>query len=288
MKEGMKKNIERKKPSINDVVVHENIPLFSFVELNINEICNRVCTFCPRSDPKIYPNQNIHMDLQLAQNISQQLQDLNFKGIVNISGTGEPLLTKHIVDIVKLFGEKNIHVEIVTNGDLLKKKSGKSLIKNLYHAGLQQLVVSMYDGPEQVEYFTNLFKECEIEKELYTLRDRWYSETEEYGLLYTNRAGYIKNLVKKNRDAACYYTHYSMYIDWNGDVLLCCQDMYNRTINFGNVKDKNIFDIWTDSRLIEYRNKLMCGDRSSSPCKNCNANGRIFGENHVKIWESSQ
>ena len=36
MKKGMKDNIERKQPSINDVKMYKGFPLFSFLELNIN------------------------------------------------------------------------------------------------------------------------------------------------------------------------------------------------------------------------------------------------------------
>ena len=294
MKKGMKDNIERKKPSINNVVMHGDIPLFSFIELNINEICNRVCPFCPRSNPEQYPNQNIHMSVELAKNISEQLADINFTGIVNISGTGEPLLTKHVVDIVKQFGNKGIHIEIVTNGDMLVSKKGTKLIKDLYSAGLCQFVVSMYDGPEQIDEFNTLFASCGIDKGSYSLRDRWYDESEDYGLLYTNRAGNIgfehlsdisrKKLMESGK-SACFYTHYSMMIDWNGDALLCCQDMYNRTVNFGNVKDKSLVDIWTDAKLTEFRNKLKNRDRSLSPCSNCNANGQVFGVNHANKWK---
>ena len=85
--------------------------------------------------------------------------------------------------------------------------------------------------------------------------------------------------------SACFYTHYSMMIDWNGDALLCCQDMYNRTVKFGNVKDKSLVDIWTDAKLMEFRNKLKNGERSLSPCSNCNANGRVFGLNHANAWK---
>ena len=290
----MKDNIERKKPSINSVVMHGNIPLFSFIELNINEICNRVCPFCPRSNPEQYPNQNIHMSVELAKNIAEQLADINFTGIVNISGTGEPLLTKHVVDIVKQFGDKGIHIEIVTNGDMLVSKKGSKLIKDLYSAGLCQFVVSMYDGPEQIDEFNALFASCDIDKGSYSLRDRWYDESEDYGLLYTNRAGNIgfehlsdisKQKLMESGKSACFYTHYSMMIDWNGDALLCCQDMYNRTVNFGNVKDKSLVDIWTDAKLTEFRNKLKNGDRSLSPCSNCNANGQVFGVNHANKWK---
>tara|TARA_R100000152_G_C6770667_1_gene196925 strand:- start:480 stop:1388 length:909 start_codon:yes stop_codon:yes gene_type:complete len=294
MKKGMKDNIERKKPSINNVVMHGNIPLFSFIELNINEICNRVCPFCPRSNPEEYPNQNIHMSVELAKNIAEQLVAINFTGIVNISGTGEPLLTKHVVDIVKQFGDRGIHIEIVTNGDMLVSKKGSKLIKDLYSAGLCQFVVSMYDGPEQIDEFNTLFASCDIDKGLYSLRDRWYDESEDYGLLYTNRAGNIgfehlsdiaRQKLMESGKSACFYTHYSMMIDWNGDALLCCQDMYNRTVKFGNVKDKSLVDIWTDAKLMEFRNKLKNGERSLSPCSNCNANGQVFGVNHADAWK---
>ena len=293
MKKGMKDNIERKQPSINHVEMHDGFPLFSFIELNINEICNRKCPFCPRAEPEKYPNQNIHMDVALAENIASQLADLDFKGIVNISGTGEPLLTKHITDIVKPFGDKGIHIEIVTNGDVLVRKNGRQLIQDLYSVGLCQFVVSMYDGPEQVASFDALLASCDIDKSLYSLRDRWYDESEDYGLLYTNRAGNIgfenlsdtaKQKLITSGKSACFYTHYSMMIDWNGDALLCCQDMYNRTVKFGNVKDRSLFDIWTDAKLMEFRNKLKNGERSLSPCNNCNANGQIFGGDHANAW----
>jgi len=293
MKKGMKDNIERKRPSINKVVMHEGFPLFSFLELNINELCNRVCPFCPRVDPKSYPNQNIHMSVEVAKNIATQLAAIKFKGIVNISGTGEPLLTKHVVDIVKQFGDRDIHVEIVTNGDTLVKKNGPDLIKNIYSAGLRQFVVSMYDGPEQIESFNSLFESCGIDKSLYSLRDRWYDESEDYGLLYTNRAGSIgfehlsetaKDKLIKSGKSACFYTHYAMMIDWNGDALLCCQDMYNRTVNFGNVADRSLLEIWKDGKLMEFRNKLKNGERSLSPCSHCNVNGQIFGASHAKKW----
>jgi len=278
--EAIRKNILRKQPSINEVTMLDGIPLFSFVELNVNELCNRTCVFCPRHDPKIYPNQNLHMDLELAELISVQLVSVGFKGIVNISGTGEATLTKHLPLIVKEFGDKKIHIEIVTNGDKLTPK----LITDLYLAGLSQMVVSMYDGPEQIEHFNNLFDECGVSEDLYTLRDRWYDEEEDYGLLYTNRAGSMGEKLLSPHERPCYYPHYATYIDWNGDVLLCCQDMYNRTEIFGNVKDKPLLDIWVDKKLNGFRKKLVKGERTISPCNNCTANGMVFGENHSRLW----
>ena len=226
MTDSIRRNIKRKKTSkIDDVKLLRGLPLFSFVELNVNELCNRTCIFCPRHDPKLYPNQNLHMDLDLAEEIAKQLKEINFSGIVNISGTGEATLTKNLTSIVKKFGDRNIHIEMVTNGDKLKP----NLIENLYNSGLKQFVVSLYDGPEQIEFFTNLFKQCGIGDNYFTLRDRWYEEDEDYGLMFTNRTGIMGGKIKSPHERPCYYTHYATYIDLNGDVLLCCQDMYNRT-----------------------------------------------------------
>tara|TARA_Y100000114_G_C11747656_1_gene322511 strand:- start:687 stop:1535 length:849 start_codon:yes stop_codon:yes gene_type:complete len=280
MTESIKNNIKRKTPKINDVKFLNGFPLFSFVELNVNELCNRTCIFCPRHDPKIYPNQNLHMSLELAGEIANQLKEINFDGIVNISGTGEATLTKHLPDIVKKFGDVGIHIELVTNGDKLKPKS----IESLYNSGLQQMVVSMYDGPEQIEYFKNLFKESNVGDNYYTLRDRWYDEEEDYGLLYTNRAGSMGDKLLSPHERPCYYTHYASYIDWNGDVLLCCQDMYNRTEIFGNVLEKKLVDIWLDKKLNDFRKKLVDGKRTMTPCDNCTANGMVFGEKHANLW----
>ena len=54
-------------------------------------------------------------------------------------------------------------VEVVTNGDTLKAKT----IKDLYNANTNKLLISMYDGPEQVkkfnpEFFENILKEFPI------------------------------------------------------------------------------------------------------------------------------
>ena len=272
------KNINRKRFNIDDVEMIDGIPLFSWVELNCNELCNRKCVFCPRSDD--YPNKNFHMDLELAELIADQLASLEFKGTVNISGTGEPLLTRNLVELVKKFGKRNIRIEIVTNGDKLKPK----LVKDLYAAGLTQLVVSMYDGPQQIKYFIDLFNKAGISKEYFSLRDRWYDEDEDYGLIYTNRAGSLGKELPSPEKRSCYYPHYALYIDWNGEILLCCQDMYNRTVSFGNVRERSLLDIWRDQKLTEFRKKLKAGERSESPCDNCNANGMVFGKNHADVW----
>lgn len=37
----------------------------SLVEINPTELCNRTCSFCPRNDPEVYPNQNLNIKRSL-------------------------------------------------------------------------------------------------------------------------------------------------------------------------------------------------------------------------------
>jgi len=276
--QAVKKNIYSHLPVFNKVCMVDGVPLFSQVELNVNELCNRTCIFCPRSGD--YPNQNLHMDLKLVQSIATQLKDLSFSGIVNICGTGEPLLTKYLEDIVNEFGSRNIKIEIVTNGDKLNLKK----IKSLYDAGLSKFVVSMYDGPHQIEHFNNLFAECGIDENFYILRDRWYDEDKDYGVIYTNRTGAMGDAESSPSARPCYYPSYALYIDWNGDVLLCCQDSYNRTIIIGNIEKRTLLDIWKDETFLKFRKPLKEGNRCKAPCSNCSANGMVYGRHHAEVW----
>jgi radical SAM protein with 4Fe4S-binding SPASM domain len=273
-------NIKRKGSFVDEVVYHNDKPLFSFIDINPTELCNRTCEFCPRFDPKIYPNQNLHMDIDIAHKIREELEELNWTGSINICGNGEPLLHKDIVGLVSALGDK-IHVEITTNGDFLTI----DLIKQLYNSNLDYMVVSMYDGPEQLEFFTKLFDDSGIDNSKYILRDRWYKEDEEYGLILTNRAGTFSWNKRMGMNKQCFYMHYSLQIDWNGDVLFCIQDIYGKTRTFGNVSTDSLLDIWTSNKINNYRKLLGEGKRTKSPCNKCDASGIIHGYNHFLEWK---
>ena len=39
-------------------VFEDGSPFFTRIEFSITDLCNRVCEFCPRVDPEVYPNNN--------------------------------------------------------------------------------------------------------------------------------------------------------------------------------------------------------------------------------------
>lgn len=275
-------NIKRKSTFVDKVVMHNKMPLFSWIDINPTELCNRTCEFCPRHDPATYPNQNLHMSLTLANKLAQELKDLEYQGGLIICGHGEPLLHPKIVQLVAAFGD-SIHTEIVTNGDRLTL----GLLKDLFAAGLSYLLVSLYDGPHQVDEMKALFDEAGISDDRFCLRDRWHTVEEDFGLKLTNRAGTVNtgHQPELDNERPSYYTHYSMQIEWNGDVLVCVQD-WNKRIRFGNVNHQTLLEVWQNKIINKYRRHLGKGLRRDEPCKNCNVNGTLHGESHMRAWMS--
>ena len=144
-------NIPRKK-RISDrnfqFIPNTKMPLPSEVEISESGTCNRVCSFCPRSDPN-YKDIKEFISKDLHNKLLKELSNLNYAGVIRYSGFVEPLLDKRIFDLIKSARNylSKAKIEIVTNGDVLNKER---LIK-LFENGLSTILISVYDGPEDAK-----------------------------------------------------------------------------------------------------------------------------------------
>ena len=151
-KKTIQNNINRKKPILDrDPQFYKNVPLPSWIELSLIDVCNRICSFCPKSDFDIAPNTYQKMNLKFINKLYEELKEIGFQGAFSICGYGEPLLHKDLVQFVNIIGELG-GVEIVTNGDPLKP----SLLKKIFESKATKLIVSMYDGEHQIDYFEKM------------------------------------------------------------------------------------------------------------------------------------
>ena len=277
----IKINIKRRTVIVDDQLVrHKGFPIPSWMELSLIDVCNRKCVFCPKSDPSVAPDTYQKMNMKLIDKLTKELKEINYKGSVVLCGYGEPMLHKDIYKISEKLAEAAF-VEIVTNGDPLTKEK----IKKLYNSNVNKILVSLYDGPEQIKKFTDMTNAAQVPKDFVIQRHRWLSEKEDFGLKLTNRTGTIKvgNQDSVKTFSYCYYPSYSVLIDWNGDVFLCSQD-WQRRRTVGNIMLENFFDIWTDATITKYRKNLLTGKRCDSPCTECNAEGTVLGAKHAKAW----
>ena len=279
----IKKNLKRRSIIVDeDIKFYKGVPLPTWIELSLIDVCNRSCTFCPKSDPSVAPDTYQKMSRSLIDKLTLELKQIKYRGAVTLCGYGEPLLHKDILYIVNKLSEASA-VEIVTNGDVLTSK----VLKNLYSANVSRVLVSMYDGPEQIEKFKKIIQNSKVPSDLIILRDRWYTKNDNFGVKLTNRTGTIKvgKQVSNSTYTKCYYPSYQFLIDWNGDVFLCPQD-WQRRQTMGNMMQEEIFDIWTSKIMKKYRIDLLNGKRANEPCKSCNAQGTLLGVNHAKMWRT--
>ena len=250
------------------------------VEINLTELCNRVCVFCPRVDPAKYPNRNLHMGRATVDKVAADLAAIRSGCRISFSGYGEPLLHEDLPGVIEAFHRHlpDNTLEINTNGDRLTVDG----IKVLFDSGLRYLYVNLYDGPEQAETFTAMFDDAGLDPSSWRLRPHWPGSDGGYGLTLNNRSGVLDSAAAEVGPLVqplvmrCHYPFYKMLVDWNGDVLFCSND-WGREIVVGNVMTSSVRELWLSPEMLEVRRSLMTGDRSHSPCNTCDVHGTLSG-----------
>lgn len=283
------KNIPRKEKITRDrlqFLPGSKTPLMSVVEISNSGMCNRKCSFCPRSDPN-YQDINEFISEELHYKIFSELQELDYKGMIIYSGYVEPLLDKKIYRSIaearKLLPEAQI--EIITNGDVLNLER----TRKLFESGLSTLLISVYDGPEEEKNFYKLCEKANLKSHQFVIRNRYKSAEENFGLNLSNRSGTLENAehsispLKKTLSAKCNYPAYTFFIDYNGDVQMCSHDWAKQFIA-GNIKNEKIIDIWLNKKFQKARENLLNSKRNFSPCNKCDVSGELIGSYHAKKW----
>jgi len=262
--------------------IHSKVyPGLATIELNVTELCNRTCSFCPRHDPEVYPNQKLFMDLKLVEKLTDELISSDWKGDIHITGFGEPHTHPLLIDIVTILRRhQGLSIEITTNGDRIVD-SHPELAMCLWDAGLDLLTVDCYDGEDQYNTRHTVLEVIGPHKK-WRLRQHYDTgNTQELILQYgfNNRGGTMGGEGIQN---ACYLPFYKAFIDWNGSVNLCCNDWHREAGSFGNILDSSFSEIWTSERMNRVRASLGKGIRKGV-CANCNIVGTKFSKASYEI-----
>lgn len=243
------------------------------VEINPTELCNRTCSFCPRHDPKLYPNLNLNMTVETATVLKDQLDQSKFKGYVSFSGYGEPTLNPNFLDVCKVFADYPI--ELITNGDNILKD--KINVEQLLSAGVQEILVSDYDRNPIWKTYMDKYPQMIV-------RDHYDDGSDKYlEYNFNNRGGILWDIdhpVKR----PCFIPSYKVAVDWNGDVILCSQNWLVKKV-MGNIHNKTLSEVWMGEDFTAIRRSLIQGNRHHVPtCRNCDVKGDVFGKQQSKLW----
>ena len=243
--------------------------------------------FCPRSAPD-FKDIKEFISEDLIVKLSQQLAKYNYSGIFLFSGFVEPMIDKNIFALVSIV-RKNLpkaRIEMVTNGDALDQ----SRVKKLFSSGLSTLLVSIYDGKKEADEMEKMLKDSGLDESKFKVRHRYLSEEESFGITLTNRAGMMENAeykiasLKEPLKKPCYYPHYTFFMDYTGEVLVCSHD-WGKKLVVGNLKNEDFIDIWNSQKFNLARERLYAGDRNFSPCNKCDVTGTFMGRSHAEEWK---
>lgn len=112
------------------------------LHLELTNICNFSCEFCPDASMKRPKGM---MPVDLAQAVIDDAARSGVARTIHFHLMGEPTLHPHLVDIVAHAAGRGLNACLTTNGSRLDE----SLLRELSHAGLNSMIISLQTPDEQ-------------------------------------------------------------------------------------------------------------------------------------------
>ncbi len=289
------------------------IKKFRKVHIEITNICNLKCTFCP---PKIKPNET--MSLEQFDKINFQLKDITKELAYHI--VGDPLVLSNLQEYLDISKKYNLKVNLTTTANNISSKHYKALMNktikqinfsiNSYNANSHKKSLEQYLQPifsfikyaqnEEHDYFINLriwnldesLSAKEFNKKVFTFTNEFFNSNLDVEEIY-------KNKPKNIRVAKKIFFNFDEYFNWpnlnnqvvstkgfcygldshfgilsNLDIVPCCLDQ-NACINLGNLNNNTIKEILNTKRVKEIQNGFRNGIVVEELCQKCDYRTRF-------------
>jgi radical SAM protein with 4Fe4S-binding SPASM domain len=208
------------------------------------------------------------MTWPVIERIVKNLRDLNYRGRISWFWINEPLMDSRMVEIIKYTRREcpEAFISIVTNGDLLTD----AVYKALRQAGLDALGISVYDNPAAAHA-----DEIEQDGHLVVMDMRHVRVPR-----LENRGGNIKRHARLfaasqplQQNKSCARPFNMLTVNANGQVVLCCADLYSDVV-MGDVAKDRLETIWNNGSFETYRTQLSERGRAGLPlCSDCSYEG---------------
>ena len=238
--------------------------LFTAVEIEINSACNMACSYCPNS--VALRKEKGFMELDLYEKIMLQLQDIAFSGRISYEFYNEPLLHPKFDEIVKMTKTylPDCSIHLYSNGT----KIDYSRFQNLLKLGVDLFKITKhedYDLDRKVLAFEEVLEKA-TSKEKESIDFKHWSE-----ITLTNRAGTLPHIEGGPQNLLpCFIPTYICTITVEGNVLPCFED-FHQFHEMGNIKERNLLEIWKSKAYHDFRQSLAKGLRHQfKACQNCN------------------
>lgn len=259
------------------------------VYLEITDACNLNCPFCT------YEKGHSFMEYKEIEDYISQIRP--FCRYIYLHILGEPLLHPDFDKILNLLDEKDMQLQLVSNGtllshhkDLCKHRSLRKISISLhsftdqktseeYFQGIDELLkdhgnaylelrfFNSSDLPSPVKaYYDYLVQSHNLQKSdrknSYNLGNNVYLRTDEFFRWPSLKDEFISD------NGTCYGAQDMIAITVNGEVTICCLDPL--AINsIGNLHDHSLKEILASERYQQYLKEFKERKLTSELCKRC-------------------
>ena len=269
-----------------------------YLQIEPTSICNYRCVFCYQTDNFFNKRSHGymgHMNFDTFKLIVDQAEgNIEF---ISLASRGEPLLCPDIKKMLSYTKDKFLNLKINTNASLLDEKMSYAILES----GVKTLVFSADAADSKL--YSELRVNGEFEKIVKNIEKFQEIRSKHFNSKIITRVSGVKvkkeqkiekmnkfwsNLVdqvafvdyvpwenvyqsqKTNIEKPCSDLWRRMFIWWNGDTNPCDVD-YKSKLMVGNIKYKNINELWNSESYVSLRNKHNMKKRKQiSPCNRCN------------------
>ncbi|WP_419776877.1 radical SAM/SPASM domain-containing protein [Malaciobacter marinus] len=303
------------------VIIQKNkrpiIKKFRKVHIEITNICNLKCSFCP---PKIKPNAT--MNLEKFDELNCELKSYTKELAYHI--VGDPLVLSNLNDYLNISKKHGLKVNITTTANNINKKHYEALSNtilkqinfsiNSYNANSHkkslneylQAIIDFIKYAQSInhEYFINLRiwnlddtkSAKEFNKKVFDKINSEFESNIDIDDVYKNRP---KNI----RIARKIFFNFDDYFKWpsldenvistkgfcygldshfgilsSGEVVPCCLDQ-NAVINLGNINNSKLDDILKSKRVLDIQKGFKKNILIEELCQKCDYRKRFDKEN---------
>ncbi len=286
---------------IEGKVILSSIP--KILNLEVTNYCNLNCPMCVAKNTR---SQGF-LELDFLKKIIKENQKILKNQFIWLHFNGESLLHPKLCEIIKLLKENKVKTRLSTNVVLLNEEMSFKLMKagldyivfsvdgatkEIYEkirkgASFETVernilnflkIKKRYNFPTKTQI--QFIKMKENEKEVKDFIKKWRKSdinfiniksfcSRTWRVQEINRFAEIKKLEKRIiRRPPCFYLWETLAILWNGEVIVCCQDLLGET-KVGDLKKERLSEIWNNKKIQELRLKQLKGDFSMIPCNRC-------------------
>lgn len=274
--------------------------------LDIHSFCNAKCVICPYD----YLRKKIKMGIMEKDLFSKIIDDFsclaklkNFNGTVVFCNMGELFFNKEVINRIRYVLKSGLDFSIQTNGALMSNEVMDRLVESGFTGPItvschgispdvykRTMGLDIYVTLNNIDYLISQYPKNKIliqaipykwpKGEARRIRKYWRQKGIKVRMpLPNNRSGLLTS-IKTNYKSSLVGCSVGrplgeMVICFNGDVVLCCNDMAQQEI-VGNLRENNIEEVWNGDVFIDKIKQIYCGKPSKDDfiCKMCESGKR--------------